>query len=132
MDILTGTVEVMTVIVIEDDPDLRRFICRLLELDGFKVLQAKDAKSGLELARQSKISLVILDLRLPGQDGWDFLRQLRGEPALSVIPVIVFTASAGVSQKERAIRMGVIDYIVKPMGVRQLQACIAGAVKDRR
>ncbi len=58
-----------TVLVIEDEPDIRKLACRLLELEGFAVLEADSGERGLDLARQNNCTVVLLDLRLPGRDG---------------------------------------------------------------
>ena len=77
------------------------------------------------MVREGRISLLLLDLRLPGRDGWSVLEQIQSEPALSAIPVIVFTASAGVSQRERALSMGAADYLIKPLSAARLKEAVA-------
>ncbi|MFC1966949.1 two-component system response regulator, partial [Chloroflexota bacterium] len=74
---------------------------------------------------ENKVNLVLLDLRLHGTDGWAVLEQMKIEPALSAIPVIVFTASAGLPQKERALRMGATDYLIKPLSAASLKGAVA-------
>ena len=77
------------------------------------------------MVREGQVSLVLLDLRLPGIDGWAVLEQMKAEPELSTIPVIVFTASAAVPQQERALSMGAVDYLVKPMSAATLKEAVA-------
>ena len=122
----------LTILVIEDDRDIRDFVSRVLELDGYRVLQAEDAATGLRLARESQVSLIVLDLRLPRRDGWHFLEQRGKEPKLLAVPTVVFTASAGVSQREKALRMGATEYLVKPLSTERLKACIDRIVQSRR
>ena len=124
--------EVLTVLVIEDDPDTRDFISRVLELDGCKVLQTGDIATGFRLATDCQVSLIVLDLRLPGRDGWDFLAWREKEPKLLAVPTIVFTAEAGVSQREKALRMGATEYLVKPLSTERLKVSIDRSVHDRR
>ena len=114
-----------TILVIEDEPEVRNFASRVLELEGYRVLQAEDSEEGIRLVREGQISLVLLDLRLPGRDGWAVLAQMKGEPELSAIPVIVFTASAGVPQRERALNMGAADYLTKPVSAASLREAVA-------
>ena len=109
------------VLVIEDDPAIRKFACRALELEGYRVLQAEDADEGMRLASQESVSLILLDLRLPGRDGWSLLKELKSTAGLADIPVVVCTASVAVSQKERAMRMGAAGYLKKPLGVASLR-----------
>jgi CheY-like chemotaxis protein len=97
----------------------------VLELEGYHVIQAADADEGLRLVRKRQVALVLLDLRLPGRDGWVVLAELKSEPALSAIPVIMFTASAGAPQRDRALSMGAADYLVKPLSVASLKQSVA-------
>ena len=121
-----------TVLVIEDEADVLNFASRVLELEGYRVLQAEDGDEGLRLARQNQVALVLLDLRLPGIDGWAVLEQLKTELELSSIPVIVFTASAGVSQQDRALTMGAADYMVKPLSAASLREAVNRILRRKR
>ncbi len=117
-----------TVLIIEDDADMRKFASRVLELGGYHVLQVEDGKQGLKLAREGRVSLVLLDLRLPGNDGWAVLEQIKSEPELSAIPVVVLTASAAVSQRDRARNMGATDYLIKPLSANELAVRVRAAL----
>lgn len=120
-----------TVIVIEDEVDIRMFICRVLELEGYHVLQAEDGDAGLRLAKQSQVALVMLDLHLPGRSGWEVLQELRTDSKVSQIPVIVITASVGVDQCSRALSLGAADYLVKPMSASDLTKACADVLRRR-
>ena len=117
--------ETKTVLIIEDEADIRNFASRVLELEGYRILQAADGDEGLVLARENRIALILLDLRLPGHDGWVVLEELRSNPAFSGIPVIVFTASAEVRQRDRALSMGAADYLVKPLSAASLRESVS-------
>ncbi len=121
---MTKRHEAKTVLIIEDEVELRDFASRVLELEGYRVLEAEDGDEGIGLARDNRVSLVLLDLRLPGHDGWWVLEQMKSEAKLSAIPVIMFTASAGVDQWERALTMGAVDYMVKPLSAASLKKVI--------
>jgi len=114
-----------TILIIEDEDDIRTFASRVLELEGYRVLQAGDGDEGLRLARGNQVAMVLLDLRLPGRDGWAVLSQMKSDPELSSIPVVVFTASAGVPQQSRALAGGAADYLVKPLSATSLRKSIA-------
>jgi adenylate cyclase len=114
-----------TILIIEDEDDIRTFASRVLELEGYRVLQAGDGDEGLKLARGNQVAMVLLDLRLPGRDGWAVLSQMKSDPELSSIPVVVFTASAGVPQQSRALAGGAADYLVKPLSATSLRESIA-------
>ena len=124
--------EAKTVLIIEDEVELRDFAFRALELEGYQVLQAGTGDEGIGLVRENSPALVLLDLRLPGHDGWWVLEQMKEEPRLSAIPVIVFTASAGIDQRERALSMGVADYLVKPLSIAILRKTVARVLQQER
>jgi signal transduction histidine kinase/DNA-binding response OmpR family regulator len=100
------------VLIIEDEPSGVRLLRTYLESDGYKVRVASDGERGLEEARRSPPSAIILDLLLPGMDGWDVLRQLKSEAAIADIPVIIVTV---VDEREVGLALGAVDYFVKPV-----------------
>jgi len=114
-----------TILIIEDEDDIRTFASRVLELEGYQVLQAGDGDEGLKLARGNQVVLVLLDLRLPGRDGWAVLSQMKSDPELSSMPVVVFTASAATQQRSQALAGGAADYLVKPLSATSLRKSIA-------
>jgi adenylate cyclase len=114
-----------TILIIEDEDDIRTFASRVLELEGYRVLQAGDGDEGLRLAMGNQVAMVLLDLRLPGRDGWAVLSQMKNDPELSSIPVVVFTASAATQQRSQALAEGAADYLVKPLSATSLRKSIA-------
>lgn len=121
-----------TILVIEDEADIRNFVSRMLDLEGYHVLQAEDGGEGMRLMRERQISLVLLDLRLPQRDGWMVLEQIKNEAGLSTIPVIVFTASARKSQREKALSMGAAGYLVKPQSAASLKKAVVRVLCRKR
>lgn len=117
--------EAKTLLIMEDEPEVRNFASRVLELEGYRVLQAETGDEGLRLLNRGGISLVLLDLRLPNIDGWWVLRQMKRKSGLSAIPVIVFTASAMKRQRDRALAMGAADYLVKPLSAASLHKAVS-------
>jgi DNA-binding response OmpR family regulator len=126
------TCEINTVLIIEDEVDVRNFAARVLELEGYQVLQAEGVDTGLRLANENRVALVLLDLRLPNRSGWAVLVLMKNEPDLSSIPIIVFTASAGVTQRERALNMGAADYLVKPLSAASLKTAVTNILQTKR
>jgi DNA-binding response OmpR family regulator len=116
----------LTILIIEDEPDIQNFIARVLELEGYHVLKADDGKAGLEIVRNTPVSLVLLDLRLPGLDGWDVLREMKQDVTLARIPVVVLTAIAEPAQRRKTMHMGAAQYLVKPLSANSLSKTIAG------
>ena len=121
-----------SILVIEDEAEVQNFISRVLELEGYHVLQAMDGEAGLTLVKEGQVTLVILDLRLPGCDGWAILSEMKSEPSLSRIPVIVLTASAAMPQREKALSMGAADYLVKPLSAGSLREAVARILALKR
>ena len=95
-----------SVLIIEDEADIRNFAFRVLQLEGYRVLQAGDGNEGLRLAKANRgLSLVLLDMRLPGRDGWAVLQEMKRDPAIAAIPVVVFSALAAPWQQKKALGM---------------------------
>lgn len=128
---MVKTRQTNTVLVIEDDADMRRLVSRILDLEGYHVLQAEDGDAGLKLARESQVALVILDLRLPGRSGWEILEELKTDPVLWQIPVFVITASAGLNQRDKALRLGAAEYLIKPISAAALKKACANALRRK-
>ena len=121
-----------TVLVIEDEAEVRHIISHILELEGYRVLQAEDGDEGLRLAKDNSIALVLLDLRLPGLDGWSVLQELKSEPAVSAIPVVLTTAEDDASQRDRALSMGAADYLPKPLSAANLRESVTRILRQKR
>jgi CheY-like chemotaxis protein len=117
-----------TVLVVEDDPPLRRMIGIFLRAAGYRVCAAEDGPSGLALARDERPDLVLLDLMMPGLDGWEVLRRIKGDARTAAIPVLVLTASVDPPLTERALRLGATRVLAKPIDSRVLVEHVDAAV----
>jgi DNA-binding response OmpR family regulator len=122
--------KIKTILIIEDEADIQNFISRVLELEGYNVLRAGDGRTGLVLLRGNGVDLVLLDLRLPGTDGWAVLREIRRDPSLAAVPVVVLTAIAEAIQRKKTLRMGATKYLVKPLSAAVLSQAIAGVLSE--
>ena len=129
---MTKSHEAKTILIIEDEVDVLNFVARLLELEGYRVIPSEDGEEGLRLAREREVSLVLLDLRMPGHDGWWVLSQMKNDPELSTIPVIVVTASAAERERKRALQAGAADYLVKPVRAASLREAVIRSLKEKR
>ena len=109
-----------TVLVVEDDAPLRRMVSIFLRAAGYHVRPAEDGSSGLALARDERPDLVLLDLMMPGLDGWEVLRRLKGDALTAAIPVLVLTASVDPPLTEHALRLGATRFLAKPIDSRVL------------
>jgi len=108
------------ILLIEDNADLAYGLRNNLEIEGYHVEVAGDGAKGLTRARVAKPDLVILDLMLPGMDGFRVLRTLRDDG--HAIPVLILTARGEEADKVRGLRLGADDYVTKPFGVLELLA----------
>jgi two-component system KDP operon response regulator KdpE len=113
-----------SVLIIEDDMDIRTFACRVIEFEGYHCLQAETADETFRLLRENDINLVLLDLRLVDNNGWLILAQFKNNPETKSVPVIVFTASFGEQQRAQALKMGAYDYLVKPLSAHVLRDAV--------
>lgn len=121
-----------SILVIEDEPEICEFASKVLELEGYEVLHAEDGNEGLKLVREREYAMILLDLKLPEPDGWVVLEEIMADQELHRIPVVVFTATAEISQRNRAISMGVADYLVKPVSATRLKEIVAHVLRQER
>jgi DNA-binding response OmpR family regulator len=118
------------IVLIEDEPGIVDFVRRGLMAAGFHVDAALDGDKGLELALGERVSLVVLDLMLPGRSGAEILRDLAEQrPGL---PVIVLTARGEVEDRVNGLRAGAVDYLVKPFAFTELEARIRAQLRAAR
>ena len=110
-----------TVVCIEDEPGVIELIRLILERRGLTVVGAESGEAGLEAIRQSRPALVLLDLMLPGMDGWEIYRRMKADEAMKSIPVIIVTAKAeGIDEVLAKQVAKVDDYIKKPFSLQEL------------
>lgn len=101
------------VLVIEDDQFLRDLIIKKLENEGFTTLQAIDGEEGLRLIRQEKPDIVLLDLILPGMDGFEVLKQAKEDAGVQAIPIIILSNLGQKDDIDRGLALGAEDYLIK-------------------
>jgi DNA-binding NarL/FixJ family response regulator len=114
-----------TVLVIEDEPEMRRNIARLLKLEGYDAVVAEDGLAGLKLARERKPDLILCDVMMPEMDGHGVLRALRHDPEMRSVPFIFLTARGEKSDQRGGMNLGADDYLTKPVGNEELIAAVA-------
>ena len=108
------------VLYIEDNFHNRRIVNKILSSRGYTVAEAEDGLSGLEMVRDMKPPLVLLDIGLPGMDGLEVVGHIRSDAELRTIPVIALTASAMRGDRERFLEAGCDGYLSKPIHVMEL------------
>lgn len=114
------------ILLVEDNADLARGLQQNLAFEGYRVELAGDGAAGLDAARSGDFDLVILDLMLPGVEGFDVLETLRRE---SEVPVLVLTARGGELDRVRGLRLGADDYVTKPFSVLELMARVEAILR---
>lgn len=120
-----------TILIIEDEFDVRANIKDLLEAEGYQVFEAEDGVTGLELIRANKPDLVITDVRMPEMSGWDVIRSILAEPSIADTPCIVLTAAAAQEDLRYGMELGADDYITKPFNAEELLKAVATRLKKR-
>jgi DNA-binding response OmpR family regulator len=112
------------VLVVDDEAPIR-LLCRVnLEAEGMEVLEAADGPSGLEAARRERPDVVLLDVMMPGLDGWRVAEELLEDPETRIIPIVFLTARAELRDRARGLDLGGLDYVTKPFNPVELAPLI--------
>jgi two-component system, cell cycle response regulator DivK len=118
------------ILVVEDHEDNRQILRDLLGSVGYVMTEAHDGESAHPLASADKPDLILMDIQLPGIDGYEATRRIKADPALASIPIIVVTSYALSGDEAKARAAGCDDYVAKPYSPRQLLAKIRGFLPD--
>jgi CheY-like chemotaxis protein len=122
------TVERQTVLLVDDNEMNMQLQSELLEVEGFRVLQAVTAEEALDHIKAALPDLVLMDISLPGMDGLAATRLLKNDARTAAIPVVALTAQAMAGDKEKALRAGCAGYIVKPIDTRCFAKTVRGFI----
>ena len=115
-----------SVLVVDDDADVRTLVCELLARAGYTVSQAPDGRAALRLLYDERPDLIVLDVSMPELDGWATLERIR---ELSSVPVVMLSALGAELEKVRALRGGADDYVTKPFGRQELLARVESVLR---
>ena len=110
------------VAIIEDESDIAGLLAHCFACEGFQVTSAGDGRVGLDLVHLHNPDLIILDLLLPNQSGWEVFRSIKASLEIEKTPVIILSANSDVKDRVNLLEAGVDDYIVKPCSVREVIA----------
>jgi len=110
------------VLVIEDDPGTLRFVEYTLEQEGYQVLSVTNGLEGLKKAQDEYPDLIILDIMLPGLDGYEVCRRLRQIPETAILPILIMSAKARQEDKDVGLKKGADDYLAKPVAPAEMLA----------
>src|SRR5690242_21493473 len=118
------------VLIVDDEPNLRKILAAQLSRDGYDVITAEDGEQGLSMLREHHIDLVVTDLKMPKIDGMTLLREaLAEQPEL---PIVMITAHGTVDTAVEALKLGAFDYLTKPFDKDEVRQIVAKALKTRQ
>ena len=115
-----------TILVVDDQPQIRRVMRTTLSAEGYTVVEARDGAEGVEKARDEKPDLILLDMNMPVLDGLEACREIRRG---SQVPIIMLTVRSAEKDKVRALDAGADDYVVKPFGIQELLARVRALLR---
>lgn len=116
------------ILIVDDDPHIRKLIRVILSEEGYTILEAEDGKDALSLLDSEKVDLIILDIMMPNMDGWDLCENIRTYYSDS-LPILMLTAKGETAQKVKGFNLGADDYLVKPFHPAELLARIKALLK---
>jgi len=114
------------ILIVDDEPQIRRFLRTSLPLEGYECIEAEDVSGALVAYRRDRPDAIILDLGLPGSDGFEVIQAIRKQ---SLTPIVVLSARADVEGKVRALELGADDYVTKPFDMIELLARLRAALR---
>jgi len=120
------------ILYIEDNPENRLLVKRVLEAEGYQVVEADSGSTGLQKAERLKPDLVLMDINLPEIDGYELTRRLKQMPHLAGVPVVAMTANVMKGDRERTLAAGCDGYIQKPIDVDQLPLQVARFMQAKK
>ena len=119
----------MTKVLVIDDEAPIRLLCRVnLEAEGMEVLEAADGPTGLQMAKEESPDVILLDVMMPGLDGWRVAEQLLEDDRTSEIPIIFLTARAEFRDRARGLDIGGVDYVTKPFNPLELAPLVEDVI----
>lgn len=117
-----------TVLIIEDEEDAAELFAEMMRVSGFRVIKTSSSAPAITLLTNEKPDLVILDIMMPDISGLDILREMRGDPALATIPVVVVSAKGTPTDIKNGLEAGASTYLTKPVGFLELKEAVSHAL----
>jgi CheY-like chemotaxis protein len=116
------------VLIVEDNERNLKLVRDVLEYHGYETAEARTAEAGVEIASERSPQLILMDIQLPGSDGFTALTRLRSDPGTASIPVVAVTAFAMTADRDRCLTSGFDGYLEKPLSVRDLPQQVTGFI----
>lgn len=117
------------ILIVEDNLKNLKLIRDLLQFKGYQTIEAETAEAGIDLARERRPALILMDIQLPGMDGREAMKTLKADGATNEIPIIALTASAMKGDRERLLTDGFDGYIAKPIDIKEVPKIVASYVR---
>ena len=121
----------MKLLYVEDNDDNIYMLTRRLERKGYQVVVARDGASGVDMAHSETPDLIVMDLSLPGMDGWEATRQLKASPETRDIPVVALSSHAMAGDRDKALAAGCDEYDTKPVDLPRLLGKIESLLEGK-
>ena len=121
-----------TILVVEDNEKNRRLIKDVLEYHGYRIIEAANGAEGVQIARERKPALILMDIQMPVMDGMSAAKLIRSDPSMKGISMIALTSFAMKGDKERFLEAGFDDYLAKPIDTRKLPEVVKQYLAGRR
>ena len=125
---MDGNPPLKVILYIEDDPANRILVRRVMEAQGYRVLEAENGVQGLEIAQREQVGAILIDIHMPEMDGFEVMARLRAMPQTAWVPIIALTAMAMKGDRERTLEAGCSGYIQKPIDVDLLPEQVAAVL----
>ena len=122
--------KIKTILVVEDNELNMKLVKGLIKIGKYRMLEATDAESGIQLIREQRPDLVLMDIQLPGMDGLSAAKIIKEDPLLKDIPIVAITSYAMQGDKEKALEAGCTGYIAKPIDTRKFLETVSQYLKD--
>jgi CheY-like chemotaxis protein/HPt (histidine-containing phosphotransfer) domain-containing protein len=119
------------ILLIDDDQEMYQLLAQPVAQDELELVCASDGETALKIAHSSPVQLILLDLGLPSNDGFHVLQQIKQDPLLHLIPVIIFTAWNSTNDKVRGFELGAVDYITKPCDLAEVRARVKAVLRNK-
>lgn len=120
-----------TVLIIEDNPKNRKVFKDILSVNGYKSIEAEDGNEGYKMAKEHNPDLIVMDVQLPGANGYEVTRRLKSDDDTKDIPIIIVTSFAMAGEENEARAAGCNDYITKPINIHQFVETIKKYLPDK-
>ena len=112
------------ILYIEDNPDNRMLVRRVLQVEGYTVIEAPDGPTGIRIATEQIPDLILMDINLPDVDGYEITARIKQLPGLAKVPVIALTANVMKGDREKCLEAGASEYLAKPVTTEQLLSAL--------